>query len=167
MPTLKPIKVTLRRKPEGGALWPVFKNLDPAIFDGKRPGAYFDGDGIGWHYDKAGGLGSGADTGTAVTAIPVSAADGILASGIPDVVGFADEAEFEDFYDNKAHIHEADSREDHEALQAIVAKRNLGMKETANDLAALDPDNPIPGIRKNHSKTWQRFKAKRNITLAF
>ena len=165
MPTLKPIKVTLRRKPEGGIKWPDWNSLAPSTFNNKKPSVFIDQEGMGWHYNKIANLGTGADFGEAVTAVPAAAA-GAMAT-LPDCELVSDEATFEDFYDTKAHAHEPATLEDTDVLQAIAAKRQIGFKETASDRAALDPDNPRSGVRRNQTKTWQRFKTQRNITLTF
>lgn len=173
MPTLKPIKVTLVHRIHANgerSVWPDFPaafQADPAAFNNKRPSLFFDQDGIGWHTNKIANLGTGAPNGEAYTAVPPTNADAILALGVEGVSAVADEAEFEAFYDGKSHVVEPDTLENAEVLQAIAAKRQLGMLESAGDRAALDPDDPRPGIRRNRNKFWSRFKADRNITLTF
>jgi len=173
MPTLKPLKVTLVRRTHANgerSVWPDFPQAfqtDPSAFNGKRPSNFFDEDGIGWHTNKIANLGTGAPNGEAYTAVPPANADAILALGIEGVSAVADEAEMESFWDEKSHVVESEEIVNVEVLQGIAAKRDLGMRESAADRAALDPDNPTLGVRKNPNKTWARFKAAREITLTF
>ena len=87
-----------------------------------------------------------------------------MALADPDISQIT-EAELETFWDERSHIYEQDEHEDAEVLRAIAAKRQLGRRKTAQDIAALDPDDEAPGIRKNVFKNWKRFKAKRSITI--
>ncbi len=171
MPEYKAIKFILRRhspRPDGSMspfpdIYDAFVN-NPAAFANMRPHDYISKAGVGFQYDKVNNLGKGDDTGAAVCLVPAAAADAILALGHPDISQIT-EAELEIFWDEKSHVYDQDESEDVEVLRAIKAKRDLGMRRTAQDIAALDPDDETPGIRKNTYKTWQRFKSKRNIII--
>lgn len=169
MPTLKPIKVKLfpRRHANGKqSVWPDFRSFydqNPMLFEEMLPSHYFDKRGIGWHYDKVDNLGTGAPNGEAYTAIPEAVADALIGAGLVERV--TNEPDFESFWNSKAYAHLPEVQDDHETLQAIAAKRALGIAEDQDDINALNPDHPSSGRRRNRKKTWADFKADRAITL--
>lgn len=168
MPDLKPIKVILRRRPERNfeSPFPDIKpayDADPSAFDYMLPHSLITANG-GWHHDKVDNLGTGSPTGAAICFLPKIAADAVLALGHPDISS-PTEAEVETFWDERSKVYEAATDEDEGVLQAIAAKVTIGRKLSPQDYAALDPDDEARGIRKNHNKTWARYKAKRNITV--
>lgn len=122
---------------------------------------FFSKKGSGPNYNKVANLGRGDDFGEVIYVIPAANTDLILAAGLTDVAGMT-EVELEDFWDNKSHANEPDQFEDEDALQAIAAKRQLGISESAQDVRALDPDDEHFGIRKNRRKSWARFKTFRD-----
>lgn len=176
MQELVPIKVRIGLDDSGKHRYPNFNNL-PADIRHNMDWAYFiDKHGLSWHYNAVCGhadFEEGDDYGCAhgewagCLCVPESFADAAVAA-FPDDVKYITEAEFQDFYDNKAHIREPEFNVDEEVMKSFEIKHNaLGMQATA-DLAylrAIDPEDPAPGIRKNHNRYYKDFKAKRNFII--
>lgn len=83
----------------------------------------------------------------------------------PEEVSEMTETEVESFYDTKAHLHEPDEKIDTNILNQIKAKQDQGLSLTSNQIKALDPDDPTPGIVKNKNKLWVDYKALTDIKV--
>ena len=156
---------------------------------------YFDVFGIGWHYDKLSGLGvsdfddpdvdndhphANPDPSCwfGATCVPADFATK-AAEMWPDRVELLDEASWEKFYDDRAHVKEPTEHLDTDVLQGIAAR--VALEQAPNEhapttapsaaiLAArakcLDPAcQTHPGIRKNLNRRWADHKAARGITI--
>lgn len=173
---LVPIKVRIGLKDNGHAKYPDFNKLEAGVRKNLDWSTYIDRFGIGWHYDKTCGhreFREGDDFGDSFgehcgcLCVPEDFAKAAV-SMFPNDVKFLDETEMQDFYDNKAHVHEAEEHVDEQAMKAFEIKhRVMGMAamEDVAYLAAIDPENPAPGIRRNRSRYWDDFKGKMNITV--
>ena len=176
MPEVKPLKVLLKwrlRADDERAVYPDFPALhatDPSIFDNyPKAGEFFKERAVGsWNTNKQENLGTGAANGEAVILIPKANCDAILAAsgyaGSEDV-STMNEAELETFWNTKAYAHLKGNKEHEQILQVIAAKKTLGIALSPDDYAALDPDDPMPGIVKSSQKIWASFKAKHDITI--
>lgn len=169
MPDLIPLKVTIRRAADGKHKFPSFNDIPGSKRDNLDWSQYIDKFG-GWHYDKECGFGEAdeenpdPDTWCGCFLVPEDFADAALDT-FPEDVEEVDETEFERFYDNRAHAHEPELRYDTQVLQALAAKKTLGLELTDEDNAALDPDKPLPGIRRNKKRKWKDRKAKAKLKI--
>jgi hypothetical protein len=180
MPDLVPIKILIKRKFDGRSLvndYPNFNLLPPEVRGNMDWSHYLD-QFIGWHYDKVSGFGESdtfnpdPDTQLGCTCVPEAFALAAVTT-FPDRVSIINESEFETFYDNRAHAHEPPEHIDKDHLAAINERKrseDLGLlpanaAANAHRNKALDPDDPTPGIRRNHNKTWALFKKKRNVKI--
>jgi len=173
---LVPIKVRIGLKDNGHAAYPDFNKIDSSIRKNLNWSTYVDRQGIGWHYDKTCGhqdFRTGDDFGDAFgehcgcLCVPEDFAKAAVEI-FPNDVKYLTEEEMEDFYDNQAHIHEPEEHVDESALKAFEIKhRAMGMAamEDLAYIAAIDPDNPAPGIRKNTNRHWADFKTKTNFKV--
>lgn len=173
MPDLVPIRVKIKRGVVGGRIqhvYPNFNTLDPNVRGNMDWSLFFDMHGIGWHYDKCCGFGetdtynTDPDMWYGGTCVPESFASAAIAA-FPNEVEELSESDWTTYYDTRAHVHDQEEVYDLNTLQAIKAKKQLGRSTNKSDDDALDPDKPNSGIIKNHNKTWQLFKTKRNITV--
>lgn len=164
---LVPIKVILKRRPNGEADWPDFNAIDSSIRDNRPWSKFIDSKGIGWLYDKIENLGTGADHGTACTLVPENFANAAVVQ-FPDIVSIIDEAEFETFYNERAMVRMPTEFLDTDVLQGIMTRKQLedtgiAPAPSAEILAArikcLDPtEQNYRGIRKNMKKKWADAK---------
>lgn len=140
----------------GHAKYPDFNQVDLDIRKGMDWSHYIDSFGIGMQYDKACGHKEEGDTPfgqqCCVIAVSEDFADAALAL-FPDDLTELTSAEFEDFYNNKAHAHEPTEHVDKDVLGAIEQKEKLGL-EVPEKADAINVDSEARGIRKNHNKTW-------------
>lgn len=178
---LVPLKVKIGLRPNGHADHPLFNDLDPAVRgDGIDWSIYIDKVGGGWHYDKKCGhreADAAADSPVGMQwgciLVPEDFATAAIAMFGPDgtsptqkgVVEEINEVTFETFYDTRAHAHEPGEIRDTDVLQALAAKKVLGIAQTQDDLDALDPAKPQAGIRANPRKTWAQAKALEGRTI--
>jgi hypothetical protein len=146
---------------KGHAEYPDFNQLSSAVRKGMDWCEYIDAYGIGMHYDKACGhkehtVESPRGFQCCVIAVEQDFATEAL-SLFPSRLTQLTLAEFEDFYDNKAHAHEPDENIDKDILDAIESKErlNLAVPEKAK---AIDVTDDARGIRLNKNKTWARKK---------
>ena len=105
-------------------------------------------------------------------------------SEFPSLITRLTEGELEDFWDNRAFAHLENVKRDEQALTNLERERVLiddalidatGKTKTRltnrkaalrNEvIRALDPDDPMPGIRSNHRKKWADWKVKNFITI--
>ncbi len=163
------MKIDLKTSASGAGNhdYPAFNQL-PAV---KRAGMdwakYIDVYGGGWHYDHVSGHKDDAPESPhgfhfGVMCVPEDFADEAVAA-FPESVIRLTEVEMADFYDTRSHIHDPEESNSANILQAIYAKRQLGLAESPTDIKALDPDDPTPGIVKNKNKTWAGHKIERGI----
>ena len=168
---LVPLKVKILLKPNGNALYPDFNKLQIIKDSGMDWSFYIDiySDGMGWHYDKTSGhLEETSDS-------PVGQQFGVLllpdlfvkqaVAMFPNICSEITELECEKFYDEKAHVKDADEIIDNTVLESIKLKQELGLSLTKQQRAALDPNNSTPGIIKNKNKKWTDHKTLTNITI--
>jgi len=169
MTNLVPIKVKIGIRSNGEADHPNFNVLQSVIKSGLDWAKYVDKEGSGWLYDNC--CGHKEDTPESPRGIqyglllaPKEFADEAIAR-YPDLITKLDEAACQIFYEEH-HSNEFSSEEvDTELLQAIQAKKSLGIVLTAEDNDAIDPTTDTRGIRKNKSKMWIDFKAKRGYLI--
>ncbi len=169
--TLKGIQVKIGLKSDNGKLvhdFPDFNRITPTVRDNMDWSHYVDKFG-GWHYDKVAGHAdddptneSPAGTWIGMLLVPEGFATEAIAL-FPSQVKLWTELECQTFYEQRAHVRQSAIKEDVEILQAIVAKRDLGITESQEDRDALDPDHPALGRRRNKEKTWTGFKTQRGI----
>lgn len=171
---LVPIKVTLKRRPNGEADWPNFNLIDSAIRNDQPWSKFIDSAGMGWHYDKIENLGTGAASGCAVTMVPKDFADAAVVL-FPSLVSIVDEAAFETFYEERATVSMPTEFLDTDELQGIAARVQLEVAEVAPAPSAeivaarakcLDPtEQTYRGIRKNLKKKWVDAKTEFNVAV--
>jgi hypothetical protein len=187
---LVPIKVAILVGSDGKHLYPNFNSLDAGVrAGGKDWSQFFDSHGLGWHYDKLSGLGekdSGDDPASihlnddtsiwyGMNCVPEDFALAAVAK-FPDTVSILTEAEWEAFYDTRAHVHEETEILDLDVLQKLKARLDLEAMDgapttdpTAEILALraqiLDPENSKRGIRKNPKRKWADYKLTKGLTI--
>jgi hypothetical protein len=147
----------------GHAKYPDFNKVSSVTRKGMDWCKYIDAFGIGMQYDKACGhkeesAHSPFGEQCCVVAVPADFADEALAL-FPTVLTELTVAEFEDFYDNKAHAHETAEHIDTDVLDAITQKEKLGLA-VPEKIDAIDVTTETRGIRKNHDKLWADKKVK-------
>ena len=179
MPTLAPIKVKIGLRPNGHADHPDWTQL-PSFSTQELVKAAVP---FGWVYDKASGH-SEARTGADDWDSPVGFQWGCLLvtkafsdeaiAIFPTLISKLSEAEYQDFYDNKAMRHLPENKVDVETLQALQIELDLKEKLVQDTTAlkakiakAIDPlDDTEPGIKKSMDRKWVDLKTKRGITIA-
>lgn len=166
---LSALKVIIRLKTDGGALYPNFNSLSTVQATGLDWSRYVDVYGLGWHYDKTCGhtqeaVGSPVGTQIGVLIVPKTFVDEAI-STFPSDCSKLTELELEDFYNNKAHVTEPDELFDMEILEGIQFKQSFGLALTAQQIDAIDPTKDTPGIRKNKSRLWADYKKETSITI--
>ncbi len=150
----------------GHAEYPDFNLVDESIRQGMDWCHYIDTYGIGMQYDKGCGHKEEGDTPfgqqCCVVAVPNDFAVAALAlfPGLTEMTP----AEFEAFYNDKAHAHETADHTDQDVLDAIKTKEDLALAvpEKTN---AIDRNHPDRGIRKNHGKVFADFKVKAGVNI--
>ncbi len=176
MADLVPLKVKIGLKENGHAKYPSFNSIPDEARMNMDWSHYIDRYGTRWHYDKKCGHddhedGSPCGMQWGVFAVPaVFAAEalklfgpaGEMESGL---VTELSEAEFETFYNERAHAHEPEEKIDTKIVQDLAAKKALGISLSQLEQDALDPAKPQPGILPNTNKTWAGFKGKRGLTV--
>ncbi len=163
MKDLIAIKVKIGIDNEGRAKYPEFNQIDILIRQGLDWSKYIDVYGLGWQYDKTSGHKEDSTESPfgqqwGVLIVPEDFAQDAI-SRFPNEVTQIDETELENFYDNKAHVHEPDEKIDSKILEGIKLKQDLGQGLTADQTKALDPTDPTPGITKNNKKKWSDYKS--------
>lgn len=154
----------------GHAKYPNLNLIDSGIRKNLDWSIYLDKHGIGLHGDKTcghkedGGVESPHGQQWLCTCVPADFANA-AADMFPTEVSIISEVDFEDFYDNKAHAHESSERVDTDIIDAIKAKKDLGLP-VPEETDAMNPDHPARGIRKNTNKTWTGFKAEAKVEIA-
>lgn len=170
---LIPIKVKIKYGLVNGEMRHIFPSFNEITAEnrGNMDWSYFiDSHGTGWHYDHFSGIGEidavnpDSDVWFGCTCVPKPFADE-AASKFPGDVQVLTEVEFEDFFNNRAHKHEADNVVDKEVLASIKVREDLGMNVAAEKAKAIDPNDPYPGVNKNLKKTWKDYKKKVGLTI--
>jgi len=151
----------------GNAKYPDFNQVSLANRNGMDWSKYIDAFGIGMQYDKACGHKEHSDHSPIGEQCCVVAAPEAFVleamSKLPGLVRLT-EAEFIDFYDNKAHAHEEDDFVDADALAGIKAKEEAGLGVPGKS-KAFDRNDKTMGIRKNENKRWADFKKKSGVEV--
>lgn len=164
---LVPLRVTIKQKPDGTALYPDFNSLPSVVASGMDWSRYVDVNGSGWLYDRIGhkedvpGSPKGVQIGMLL--VPAAFAAEAVTAFSADVSTFT-EPQAQNFYETKHARDLPDEEIDHQIVLGIKAKKDLGQPLTPGQTKALDPDDPTPGIRVNPRKTWAGFKNKYSIT---
>jgi len=172
---LVPLKVKIGLRANGHADHPDFNVLGSTILKGMDWSHYIDKYGMGWHYDKSCGhkehrAEANAETDSpmgmqwGVLMVPKDFADAAVAQ-FSSVCFKLTEAELTDWYDNRCHAHESDEKVDKPVLEVIKAKQDAGIILTAKEEAALDVNDPTPGITKNRNKNYVDFKSDRKLRV--
>jgi hypothetical protein len=167
---LVPLKVKIGLKNGGGHQFPNFNALSSGLRDGMDWSHYVDKFG-GWHYDKVAGhhdddTENDSPPGTWIGMLMVPEDFALAAvAAFPATCCVCAESVCADFYNNRAHKHEPAIKEDKEVLQAIQAKRSLGVEEDQGDIDAMNPEHPAMGRRRNKLNTFEDFKAQKGITV--
>lgn len=171
MKNLVPIKVKIGLKLNGHAEYPNFNAI--SVLGGADWSKYVDKEGLGWHYDKKSThqddtIDSPQGTQYGVLVVPKEFAKEAL-ERFPSEVTRLSEIELQDFYDNKAHAHEADEKIDEEALKPFEMKEKMRViltpEEETKKAKALDPNDDTPGITKNKRKKWADLKVKSGVEI--
>lgn len=167
---LVPLKVNIGLQSDRTHDFPQFNEIAANLRE-NMDWAYFVDKYGGWHYDQV----AGHDDDDVANDSPVGTWIGVIL--VPDDFAQAAVTQFpiqcsilteltvETFYENRAHARDPIAFEDTEVLQAIAAKRSLGIAEDQNDRNALNLDHPQRGRRRNKNKTWADFKQQKGITI--
>lgn len=142
--------------------YPAFGSLPVVQASGLDWSAYIDTFGLGWQYDACCGhrvATPESPLGQQWGVLLVPLAFAIQAVGMfpADVIRLT-EVELEAFYNAHCHSMEPDQFLDLDVLQGIAAKRALGIPAAPWEAQALDPNNPMRGIRTNRAKLWANYK---------
>ena len=168
---LVPIKVRIGLRPNGHADHPDWRELPLAATS--DPASHMH---HGWQYDKTSGHKEhtpdspyGMQWGAVLVTLQF-AEEAVVR--FPETITRMTEAEFETFWDEKAHAHQPRERIDTDVLVGLKAERDLlmslgrGTTEVESRIsAALDSDNPVPGKRREHLKTWALAKVHLGVTI--
>jgi len=170
---LVPIKVKIGLRANGDADHPNWTEL-PMISSDREMRDYCP---LGWIYDKSSG--HQEDTPDSPRGMQWGCLLGTrkfvdeAISVFPDLIIEITEAEFIDFYDNKARAHLPEKNYDIDVLQGLKLeldlKKELGrdVVELKNEIRkALDPKDKSLGVRTNKDKKWSSFKLKTGIEIA-
>jgi hypothetical protein len=166
----------------GYAEYPNFNLISTQTRKGMDWSKYLDVHGGGMHYDKNCGHKDVGDSpyGHQFCCMCVPQAFATEALDLfPDKVTAMTPAEFELFYDAKAHAHEPDEQIDTERLNGLSAQRILmvATQKTAEDTAriaafdvvvakALDPEDASEaGVKWNRKKRWADVKTSTAVNL--
>lgn len=153
--------------------YPDFDMLQPVRNSGLSWSKYVDIYGTGWMYDKAAGHDdedpeSPAGTWIGILCVPKDFADE-AAFRFPDTCSKMTEEELEAFYDSRigAYLPEVNVNDSVLAYYDAVDRAGISMSnaDRQKKLKALDPDDPEPGVRRNHRKTWAQLKAKKGLRI--
>ncbi len=161
---LVPIKVKIGLRPNGHADHPDWSKLPLAQTEDHATHMFH-----GWQYDKTSGhqeSTSDSPHGMQWGAVLVTQQFATEAvATFPALVSVMTEAEFEIFWDEKVHAHMPAESVNVEALQGLRAERDLlvGLGGDTTEveghiIRALDPDDSMPGKRRNLLKTWRDAK---------
>lgn len=163
-----PLKVKIGLKSGNQHAFPDFNKIEGRFRDNMDWSHYIDKFG-GWNYDQTSGHAdhsthSPRDEWLSMFLVPLNFANEAVRL-FPSQCSILTETEAEDFYNNFAHVRDPEIHEDVSVLQALAAKKQLGMELDQGDLNALDENYPQPGRRVNKRKTWVGFKQAEGITI--
>jgi hypothetical protein len=158
------------RRKIGQADYPPFGELPASVRRGLPGMQIIDVHGSGWiGRDKIENLGTGHEYGCVVALVPEDFAEAAHAKW-PHLISILDETELATFYDTRCMPDDFadDELVDEKVLDKLhkrtFLKKEIGVALTQAEkdaiTAALDPDDPAPGVKKNPQKTWARKKAK-------
>lgn len=165
---LVPIKVKIRLKTDGAALYPSFNDLQVVRGAGLDWSIYVDRHGSGWLYDCCGHKEEeprspiGIQWGMLL--VPLDFANQAV-SAFPNEVTKLTEPEAKTFYEDNHAAEFEDEEIDEKIIHTLKTKKDLGQNLSQRQLSALDPTTDTRGIRANWRKTWDGFKGKRGITM--
>lgn len=158
-------KRTIHGYPDFNSIRDVVKSWN----DGSDWSNYVDRYG-GWHYDSVSGHqdedsenNSPLGSWLGMLCVPADFAEAAVRA-FPNQVKILDENECRKFYEERVTIGQSEIIENTETLQALAAKRALGISEASDD-NALDPDHPQIGRSRNKVKTWDGYKKQRGVHL--
>lgn len=168
---LVPIKVKIGLRPNKHADHPDWTQLPLA--QSEDPAAHMID---GWKYDKTSGHAEhtadsprGMQWGCVL--VTEQFADEAMTL-FPALVTKMTEAEFETFWNEKAYAHVPANRRDADELVGLKAELDLSTALGLNTddvraqiLKALDPDDPLPGVRKTKQKLWTDAKKVLDVTV--
>lgn len=170
---LVPIKVRIGLKTKNERLLhdhPDFNTLPKELRDGLDWSHYVDKFG-GWKYDNIAGHSDDDPDNDSPTGmwlgmllVPEDFAQAAV-NAFPGQCSFLTEVECERFYEDRHTADQPEIFDDTEILQAIAAKRAVGIPEDDQDRNAMDPDHPLSGRRRNKTKTFAGYKLQRGITI--
>jgi hypothetical protein len=165
---LVPLKVKIGLRDNGMHAFPAFNSISASLRGGVDWSNFVDRFG-GWHYDQVCGhdkeeQGSPRGCWNGLLFVPEDFANAAV-SQFPDQCEIIDETDAEIFYNERAHVRDAEIREDTTVLQSLAAKKALGMELDSSDNDALDPDHPALGRRRNTKKTYAGFKSERGMKI--
>lgn len=170
---LIPLKVTIGLKHEKRKrlhAYPDFNQIPENLRDGMDWSHFVDQYG-GWQYDKVSGHdhedtpnGSPRGVWIGMLLVPEDFANEAV-SRFPDQCLILDETQASQFYEGRVTVNQPDVFEDTEVLQAIAAKRSAGIEEDDDDRAALGPDNPRRGRRRNKRKRFADMLQNRGLKI--
>lgn len=173
MRELAAIKVRIGIKTSGAKAghhqYPDFGQLPCVVAGGMDWSRYVDLHGEGWHYDNISGHRDDDDDSPfgqqfGMLLVPAEFAEQAVAM-FPATVSRLSESECSIFYESRVTARQPEFLENVETLQAIAAKRQIGLPETEADKDAINPDHPSPGIVRNPRKAWADFKQKCGLTF--
>ena len=161
------VKIGLRfNKSRNEAEYPDFNAIQSQVNDwpDRLDWSYYVDRFGGWHYDKQCGHQDEDATSPrgmqwGMLCVPEQFAKAAV-TAFPDSVSVIDEAEAEDFYENRCTAHLPEVKDDVEVLQAIAARNQLN-RAAPEDEQALDPEHPSMGRRRNKTKKWAGLKKQR------
>jgi hypothetical protein len=151
----------------GNAKYPDFNQVSLANRSGMDWSKYIDAFGIGMQYDKdCGHKESAPHSPHGEQCCVLAAPEAFVLEAMSKLQGLVrlTEAEFINFYDNKAHAHEDDDYVDTDVLAGIKAKEDAGLAVPEKE-AAFNRNNKAMGIRKNENKRWADFKKKSGVEV--
>lgn len=167
---LVPLKVKIALKTEKGRrvhAYPPFNEI-PAELRDNTDWCYFVDLYGGWHYDCCGHDEDDEESPRGVWFGMLIVPEAFAIAAVeqwPEQCSILNEQQAEQFYEGRVTVNEPDVIEDLEVLQVIAAKRQAGIAEDESDRAALDPDNPKRGRRKNDRKRFADMLKKRGLKL--
>lgn len=167
MKQLVPIRIVLgSRIAKDGTMpiaYPDFNKLEESLRGGIDWSYFIDREGFGMHYSKH--QGTTKKPACCWTLVPKSFAE--AAAKVFAEVTIHTEEEWAEFYDNDCKSTAPTEHLDVEQLQGILARvqlEKLGIAPSPSKeiqelrKQCLDPECDLPGISKNHRKTWALAK---------
>jgi len=162
MAELIPIKITIRRgnKQIGE---------DAMVYPTGHNGSVVDVEGIGMHYGKTEQIGLGSEFEYAVTAIPQWYLDQLVIdgnkAGETGLITVLTEVQAEKFFTD--HVPEdTEVINDKSRIDLLIAKKQLGVTLTVEELKSIDPADAAPGIINNPRKGFKKKLGGNTIKVA-